>query len=338
MRVEFGFRSETDLVEWRRSHEAGQRPDAVPYGLDRITSPEIELVTTPLEPLTTGREFSLLFGTPARSPAPEWSIAWDEHAALRLLAQGSSARFGCGVIWATDQLSGGPRERVRARLMMRMLRPMDLVWCLSRAQVIPLRAALGRRTQVEFLKFGVDTDFFTVRPLPAQSAVLSLGNDVDRDARTLLAALEVVRDARPDARLRVQYAGDLAVPTGVERLPRMTHAQLREEYAATTVVAIATRPNLHVSGMTAVLEGMATGRPVVLTRTPGAEDYVRDGEWGLLTEPGSVEDLASGILYSLDSGNAERMGAAAAMAVAAEFSSARLAARLAGLLTASSVS
>ncbi len=338
MRVEFGFRSETDLEEWRRSHEAGQRPDAVPYGLDRIASNEIELTTMALRPLRAGQEISLLVGKPSRPPTPDWSIAWDEHAALRLLARGSSARFGCGVIWATDRLTGSPRERAQARLMLRMLRPMDLIWCLSRAQVAPLRAALdGRKTRVEFLKFGVDTDFFTVRPLPEQPSVLSIGNDVDRDTHTLLAALDVVREARPDATLRVQYAGDLPVPTGVERLPRMTHAQLREEYAATTVVAIATRPNLHVSGMTAVLEGMATGRPVVLTRTPGAEDYVSHGEWGLLTEPGSVEDLARAILYSLESGNAARMGAAAAAATATVFSSAQLAARLTGLLVASSV-
>ena len=334
MQVEFGFRSETDLDEWRRSHAAGQRPDAVPYGLDRLISPEIELATTPLQPLPTGQAVPLLFGRPTRTPTPDWLIAWDEHAALRLLARGSGARFGCGVIWATDQLSGRVGERTRARVMLRMLRPMDLIWCLSRAQLAPLRAALGgRRTRVEFLKFGVDTDFFTPRPLPAQPSVLSIGNDVDRDARTLLAALEVVHRARPDARLRVQYSGDLAVPLGVERLPRMTHAELREEYAATTVLAIATRQNLHVSGMTAVLEAMATGRPVVLTRTPGAEDYVRHGEWGLLTQLGSVDDLARGILYSLDSANAARMGAAASQAASTEFSSARLADRLAGLLT-----
>jgi glycosyltransferase involved in cell wall biosynthesis len=333
MRVEFGFRSETNLVEWRRSHAAGQHPDAVPYGIDRMESPEIEVTTMPLGPLRTGQEISLLFGKPPRAPTPDWSIAWDEHAALRLLARGSGARFGCGVIWATDRLVGSPRERARARLMLRLLRPMDLIWCLSRAQVTPLRAALdGRKTRVEFLKFGVDTDFFTVRPLPAQPSVLSIGNDVDRDTRTLFAALDVVRDARPDAMLRVQYAGDLPVPAGVARLPRMTHPQLREEYAATTVVAIATRQNLHVSGMTAVLEGMATGRPVVLTGTPGAEDYVKHGQWGLLTEPGNVEDLARSILYSLDFGNAARMGAAAAVAAATEYSSARFATRLSELL------
>jgi glycosyltransferase involved in cell wall biosynthesis len=213
-----------------------------------------------------------------------------------------------------------------------MLRPLDLVWCLSRAQVAPLRHVLGSGTRVEFLKFGVDTRFFDSRPMPAQPAVLSIGNDKDRDTPTLLAALELVQRARPDVALRVQFSGDHRVPAGVERLAAMTHAELREEYARSTVVAIATRPNLHVSGMTAVLEGMATGRPVVLTRTPGAEDYVSDGNWGFLTEPGKAQDLARRILEALQPDNAHRLGAAGREAAVADFDTSHMARRLAAIL------
>ncbi len=40
-----------------------------------------------------------------------------------------------------------------------------------------------------------------------------------------------------------------------------------------------------------VLESMASGLPVVVSRVEGTEELIRDGETGLLTSPGSVEEL-----------------------------------------------
>lgn len=40
-----------------------------------------------------------------------------------------------------------------------------------------------------------------------------------------------------------------------------------------------------------VLESMATGLPVVVSRVEGTEELIRDGETGLLATPGSVEEL-----------------------------------------------
>ena len=40
-----------------------------------------------------------------------------------------------------------------------------------------------------------------------------------------------------------------------------------------------------------VLESMAAGLPVVVSRVEGTEDLIRDGETGLLTTPGSVEEV-----------------------------------------------
>jgi glycosyltransferase involved in cell wall biosynthesis len=72
-----------------------------------------------------------------------------------------------------------------------------------------------------------------------------------------------------------------------ERVPHCDHAELRGHYARAAVVALALTPNLHLSGLTALLESMACGKAVVVTRTPGIEHYVRDGETGVLVEPGA---------------------------------------------------
>jgi glycosyltransferase involved in cell wall biosynthesis len=79
----------------------------------------------------------------------------------------------------------------------------------------------------------------------------------------------------------------VAVPPELgERIPRVSHVDLRNHYARAAVVALALTPNRHLSGLTALLESMACGKAVVVTRTPGIDHYVRDGETGVLVDPG----------------------------------------------------
>ena len=91
---------------------------------------------------------------------------------------------------------------------------------------------------------------------------------------------------------------------------------------STSVVAVATRPNLHVSGMTVMLESMATARPVVLTATPGVDDYARDGATALLTAPGDARALADRVLGLLAAPHdAEALGRRARAAVEERYTS-----------------
>jgi glycosyltransferase involved in cell wall biosynthesis len=160
--------------------------------------------------------------------------------------------------------------------------------------------------------------------------VLSVGGDRDRDPATLFAALERVHAERPDVELVVQTASDLAPPAGVTTVPHVSHRELADLYARASVVAVATRDNLHASGMTVSLEAMATGRPVVMTRTPGIEDYVADGRTGLLAPVGDPGALAAHVLRLLaDEHEARAFGAAGRAAVEQRLTTRHLAASLA---------
>ncbi|MDN3497566.1 glycosyltransferase, partial [Planococcus sp. APC 4015] len=254
---------------------------------------------------------------PRRAEAGAVGVTWDENAALRMATTRPHSRHVSGVIWLTDAAARG-RDLGR---MPAVLAGLDALWVLSDAQLAPLRDVVPG-VPVHYVRFGIDPRFFAVRPSPTAPRVVSVGGDRDRDAQTLFAALAIVHAQRPDAELVVQTASDLTPPPGIRTIRHLPHTELRDLYASASVVAIATRENLHVSGMTVSLEAMATGRPVAITRTPGMDDYVADGETGLLSAPADPEALAANVLALLDDpARAEAMGAAGRRSVEERFTS-----------------
>jgi glycosyltransferase involved in cell wall biosynthesis len=327
------YRAETDLSDWNARYASGSVPDLYPYGLHKLEASGFDVSWRSVPELGALRKASLVARPRRRHPEADWAIAWDEFSAIRMLGAIPRARYATGIIWATDEQGRGRRARARTISMMRSLTAADLVWVLSTAQIPGLRRFWGSRApRIEFLRFGIAADYFTPRPLPERPSVLSLGNDRDRDRSTLLKALEIVHRERPDVRLRVQSRDSTPLPDGIERVPFLTHAELRDLYADTTVVAVATRPNLHVSGMTTALEAMSCGRPIVMTRSPGVSDYVGPDSGGILVAQGDPAQLAGGIIEALDAQAALELGRLGRAAVEDRFTTDQLSRSLAGLL------
>jgi glycosyltransferase involved in cell wall biosynthesis len=335
--VEVLFPVERDLPRWRDRHAAGEVPGEWPYGLDALRGYDADVRIASLE--APSRVASLrdrvvpLRRRPAarvRAGARDIGITWDENAARRMLLTRPHQEMYTGVIWVTDMLARG-RDVGRMR---DVLRRMDGLWVISRGQVEPLREFVGPDgPPVGFFAFGVDGAFYPARPVPTRPCVVSVGGDRDRDPATLFAALARVHGAVPEAEIVVQSASDMAAPEGVRKVPYFTHSELADLYARASVVAVATRENLHVSGMTVSLEAMATGRPVVMTTTPGVEDYVDPGRTGLLTPVGDPDAMAEAVVSLLrDPARAVRYGEAGRRDVETRLGTAHLAAGLAGLL------
>ena len=80
-----------------------------------------------------------------------------------------------------------------------------------------------------------------------------------------------------------------------------------------------------VGGANIALEAMATGKAIIAARTPIFSELLRDGETGLLVEPGNANELAKAILRLLrDEPLRQRLGENARREVTARFSLARL--------------
>ncbi len=213
-----------------------------------------------------------------------------------------------GVIWLTE---GTPSVADRAALA--ALRRCSLVWVLAAPQVEALQASGVPASRIAHLPFGVDATFFDTddSTWSEEELVVSVGNDRHRDWPTLLKSFELLRSVRPSAQMVLVTRAELSVSDGVTVHRHLTHTQLRALYQRARVVAIATRHNMHVSGMTAALESKAMRRPVVMTRTPGVDTYVHNGVDGLLVPTREPQAMAESLVDLLSDGlAARRMGQA----------------------------
>ncbi len=325
------YPAERDLDAWRKRHASGEVPGAWPYGLEDMATAGVQVESGSLPPRTAVRRaIGAARGLVRRRGRASGTVGltWDENSAHSLVRLQPQGRMYSGVIWLTDSLVSRPDADYNS--LIGSLRQLNGVWVLSRAQVEPLQEVLGEDAPpVHYVRFGVDARFFAARPYPSVPLVLSIGGDRHRDPGTLFAALGLVHEEHPEAEILVQSSSDLPVPPGVTKIAHVSHRELRDLYARASVIAIATSPNLHGSGMTVSLEAMATARPVVLTATPGMEDYVADGVTGYLAVPGASESLAAPISRLLaDPRAAARMGLAGRSAVERDMTSGHLAARL----------
>ncbi|PWJ49883.1 phosphatidylinositol alpha-1,6-mannosyltransferase [Quadrisphaera granulorum] len=222
----------------------------------------------------------------------------------------------------------------------------DVLTVLGPATGGPIAAVLPAhlRARVATLSPGVDPAAFG-RPedddggralraqwgLTGRPLVLCLSRLVARKGQdVLLRALPAVQRAVPDAALvlvgegpRRRYLEHLADSLGLRRGPggdvvltgRLPAPDLAAAHAAADVFAMPCRDRrggLETEGLgICFLEAAASGRPVVVGRSGGAPDAVRDGETGLLVDGTAVAAVAAAVTTLLaDPALAHAMGEA----------------------------
>jgi glycosyltransferase involved in cell wall biosynthesis len=86
-----------------------------------------------------------------------------------------------------------------------------------------------------------------------------------------------------------QLANELGISHKVKFLGRILHENLASYYAQADIFCL---PSLNEGMSNTVLEALATGMPIVATKTGGTEELVRDGENGFFAAQKSAQDLA----------------------------------------------
>jgi glycosyltransferase involved in cell wall biosynthesis len=150
--------------------------------------------------------------------------------------------------------------------------PLQRKWALERWKLPPERVVAAQ--------WPVDTSFW--RPMPgAGDMICAVGREM-RDYSTLIEALRPLSiPCHIAAGTAVYYAG-----FGTE---------VRELYARSRFVVVPILPSVSDNGISAVIEAMAMGRPVISTATEGMADILQDGVNCMLVPPEDVAALRRAI-------------------------------------------
>jgi len=325
--------------------EQGEEPDSTlhgalclgEHGIDvrfhdplltrRTLPPPLDRVTWTLRELTTPYELG-------RTDVVFTPLA----ALLPLAARGRrlpvvAINFGLNLIWRRA-------SRARRMLLRSSLRAAARVICLGESQRSELVASAGLDpVRVVTLPIPVDSQFFRPRSEPAEDGggVLTVGKDLARDYGTFL---DAVRPLAVDATV-VAHPRNLEgqeLPPNAAVRSGLSFTELRELYARAACVVLPQRREEYVygsegGGLTALLEAMAMGRPIVASNRAILHDYVSDGVEALLVPPEDATALRAAIDRVLgDPELARSLGAAARARVESSHTSRGFAARLAPLL------
>lgn len=315
--LRFFYRHDLDVEVWEQEWSAGKRPGRLPYGLHELSKLTSAVAFERLPERVPGVH-EVVGGMLRHRDSRSLAVVWDELGLSRVIASPGHSSIGCGIIWATDEYHHSPRS-ARVQATRALLRSVSFAWVLSRAQLETATKLTARSSlPISWLKFGIDTDYFSRKVEEKRPLVIAVGNDRDRDLDALAQVVASIQRHAPHATTIIQ--SQKPVPIGGPRVSVRTQIpphELRDLYACASVNLVLTRHNLHVSGMTTTLEALASGTPTIALNTPGFSDYLPDGEAGyLVRSPTEASECALQLLSEPDL--ASRLGRAGAAYVRRE--------------------
>src|SRR5215470_8187884 len=177
--------------------------------------------------------------------------------------------------------------------------------CLSQTQARMLVERFGvTEKQIQLLHWHVDHNFFHPMPeVPVRNQICSAGM-ASRDYATFVAA---TRDIDVDVKIAADspwFKQELNIPSN-QLLDRLevrsygTYYALRQLYAESLFVVIPLLDVPFSAGYTVILEAMAMGKAVIVSKIKQKDDFIEDGWNGLYVTPGDISELRRQIEFLL---------------------------------------
>jgi glycosyltransferase involved in cell wall biosynthesis len=299
---------------------AGQAPDSTLLGLNHLAEHDVDARLVDSAHLDPAAPHGRILWH-AREIALPWRLGGFDVAftpLVNLFPLAARARrrprvvtieFGHALIY---ERSG----RARRSLIRAALASTARVICLGRWQYEHAVARIGLDpARVVTVPVPIDERFFAPQPYSSREPlVLTVGKDDARDFVTFAAAVDGL-DAQVQLVAPPRIVRDLRVPANA-RVDVVSHAQLRDLYSRAAVVVVPQRRDgwLYGSegaGITALLEGAASARPLVVTERELLRDYVTHDENALVVPAEDPTALRGAIERVLgDATLGERLGTA----------------------------
>jgi len=264
---------------------------------------------------TVGREMARgarrTFGEAVRNTHPTFvhiHTLYPAGAAGRILAREHELPY-IVTIHGSDLYSNMKRPAWVARLR-RVVDDAAAIVCVSDSLAQDAIAMVGARPERTLvIPNSFDASTFSPRPksLRVRPTLLTVGRLVDvKGHRFLIEAVAALVSAYPELALRIAGEGperralqaraaELDIADHVEFLGNLTPDRLSEEYHRADLFVL---PSVREGFGVVVVEALASGTPVVATRSGGPESILC-AQCGELVAPGDAGELASGISRAL---------------------------------------
>jgi hypothetical protein len=281
----------------------------------RVSEPAARLLVLACWLIVAHRKFDVVVG---------WSTAGLLAAALRALCHWRRPRT-CVILYQLDlNRRPGMVNWLRARFIRLASRGCDLLLTLDADQAGTFERTLARRPgTTAALRYGVAAKWYAeqrsrLSVAAGTSRLVFCPGGAHRDERTIR---EAVAGLDVDIyRCRLEAPGQQVVieeRVGAARWHSVVNAPFDDYLRAclqSAMVVIPVESHDKPVGLTALLECMALGRAVIITRGASSNDYVQDGITGLIYESGDAARLRELIQRLLSEPQAAaRMGDAAAI-------------------------
>ncbi|MCR4333495.1 MAG: glycosyltransferase [Patescibacteria group bacterium] len=240
----------------------------------------------------------------------------------------------------TRMLNANKNNRVKLRFIVWLLKELDGIVCLTQFQKKYLEETFPfLRGKCFFVPLGVDVKYYLPTYENRSAYLLSAGRDMGRDYAT------VIDTARrmPEREFHIvcsqrNLKGIHDVPPNVRIFIDLPFAELHKKYQEAELLLLLTHNDsfqggADCSGQTVLLDAMANGLPVVASRKKYVEEYVTDGKEAVLVDcydPAKAR-IAIESLRAVDL--RKEMALRARTRVEREFSTEKMAERLATVFT-----
>ena len=294
-----------DFDAWRSGHARGERPSALPYGLDHL-SPAIEVshcdathADGPVSRLLRSRDARLPYvlryrgalgqvvtSLPLLARCDVCVSIFEHHAdvysRLRARAKRTLPPMVLISCYLSEWLTGND-EGLRRRAM-EIARGAAAITVFSANQVEIVRDAAGVPVErITVIPYGIDIDFYTPadeanRPAITHGAgspyVAAIGKDDGRDWWTFLEAAALTPEIPYRLATAPRMLEGLHVPDNVHFLGEVGHDAYRQLLRDSALVVVPTHDFAYPTGQSVLLETIACGRPAVVTATNAMRDYL----------------------------------------------------------------
>ncbi|MBW3537054.1 MAG: glycosyltransferase family 4 protein [Actinobacteria bacterium] len=318
---------------------AGRRPRVDYVELAKAIDGEVFDLHRLRAGLPDGRLSSRLIDQPSgRAAAQVWTalrslghhdrvVAWADRLGLPLALLAKATRRDIDLVMVSVLLTS-PKKRVllrnlRAHTHLRAIVTPSSVQAAKAVDVLGVPAE-----KIHHFPQRVDHRFWRPAPDPKSRVISSVGWE-NRDYSTLVravdaldatveiavgsvvlgpatsskagrSALEALRQTSGYRRLREWEQVFAERPANVEISHQLSHLELRELYERSAFCVLPLHEIDTDNGATALAEAMAMGKAVVVTKTTGQVDILRDGEHGLTVPPGDVRAMRQAIQHLVD--------------------------------------